>query len=78
MSRLRHLWRNVFHRGRVDAEIDAELRATLDLIEEDGRAAGLTPDAARRAAVLSLGRPEPRILTWPRISARRWRASTAA
>src|SRR5262245_43221215 len=58
MMKLRHLWRNIVRRGRVDDEIDAELKATFDLIEDEGREAGLTPEAARRAAVLSLGRPE--------------------
>jgi predicted permease len=59
MMKLRHLWRNLVRRDRVDDEIQAELRGTLDMLEDEGRAAGLTPDAARRAAVLSLGRPEP-------------------
>ena len=58
MTKLAHLWRNLTRRGKVDAEIDAELRATFDLIEDEGRAAGLSADAARRAARLALGRSE--------------------
>jgi predicted permease len=59
LSRLRHLIRNLTHRRDVDAEIDAELQATFEMIEDEARDAGLSPDAARRTARLTLGRVEP-------------------
>ena len=55
---LRHLWRNLVHRDRVDREVDDEIRGTLAALEEEHLRAGLEPDAARRAAVLQLGRVE--------------------
>jgi predicted permease len=57
-TRIRHLWRNLVHRDRVAHEIDDELRATLSALEEEQRHAGLTPEAARRAAAIQLGRVE--------------------
>jgi predicted permease len=55
LSRIRSLWRNLVHRGAVDRELDEEL-ATLqaELIDEKIRA-GMSPDAARRAATIELG-----------------------
>src|SRR6266540_6530009 len=58
LSRLRSFWRNILHRGRVDREIDEELRGTLDAIEAEHRRAGLSPDDARRAAMIQFGRVE--------------------
>lgn len=55
---IRNLWRNLFHRRAVESDIDAEVRATLDLLEDEARAAGSSEPDARRAAVLTLGRPE--------------------
>ncbi|HET7697904.1 MAG TPA: ABC transporter permease [Vicinamibacterales bacterium] len=56
LSRLRHLWRNVVHRDRVDRDLDDELHTTLALLEQEHRQSGLAPDAARRAAAIQLGR----------------------
>jgi predicted permease len=55
LSRLRSLWRNLTNREGVERDLDDEL-GTLhaELIEEKVRA-GLTPDAARRAATIELG-----------------------
>ena len=57
-SRIRSLWRNLIHRDAVDRELDEELRATFDTVEEEYVRAGLTPQEARRAAVVALGRVE--------------------
>jgi predicted permease len=50
-----HLVRNVVARGRVRADIDAEVDSHLALLIDEGIAAGLTPAEARRAARLTLG-----------------------
>ena len=50
--------RNVFRRRRVDGELDAELRAHIDLLAEENMRAGMTRDEARRAAKLELGGEE--------------------
>ena len=58
LSWLRSLWRNLAHRDRVERDIDDEIRGTLAALEEEHRQAGLPADAARRAALLQLGRVE--------------------
>jgi predicted permease len=55
---IRNLWRNLFHRRAVEADIDAEVRATLDLLEDEARRGGSNEREARRSAILALGRPE--------------------
>jgi putative ABC transport system permease protein len=55
LTRLASLWRNLIHRGRVERDLDEELRAMLTLLEEEKRRAGLSADEARRAAALELG-----------------------
>ena len=57
-SRLRSLWRNLVHKSRVERELDDEVRAAFDLFEDEQRQAGMSPEAARRAAMLQLGRHE--------------------
>ncbi len=49
------LLRNLFRRERVDRDLDAEVRAHLDLLTEERLREGLPPDQARRAARLELG-----------------------
>ena len=56
--RLLHLWRNLVHRDRVDRDLDDELRATLAALEDEHQRAGLSPQQARRAAMIQLGRVE--------------------
>jgi predicted permease len=59
LSRLRSLWRNLTARAQVERELDAELRATLDLLTDEKIAAGLAPGEARRRAAMELGGVEP-------------------
>ena len=58
LARLRSLWRNLAHRDRVDRELDDEVRAVFDILVEEKTRAGQTPEQARRAATLELGRVE--------------------
>jgi putative ABC transport system permease protein len=46
---------NLFSRSRMDGEIDAELRAHIDLRIADNMAAGMTSEDARRDAMLRFG-----------------------
>jgi predicted permease len=48
---------NLFRRSRIDQEIDAELRAHIALRIEDNIAQGMTPEEARRDALLRFGNP---------------------
>jgi len=54
MSRVIAFFRNLFQRGRVERELDAELDAYSELVAAEKTAAGMSPDAARRAARLEL------------------------
>ncbi len=46
---------NLIRRSRVDREIDAELKAHIEMRTEDNLAAGMSPDEARRDARLRFG-----------------------
>jgi hypothetical protein len=48
---------NLFRRSGLDREIDAELRARIDMRVEDNVRAGTSPEAARRDALLRFGNP---------------------
>ena len=55
LSRLRSLYRNLTGRPRVEAELDAELKAYLQLLIDEKTRAGMSPDAARRDALVEIG-----------------------
>ncbi len=46
---------NLFRRSRVDREIDEELKAHIEMRMEDNIRAGMSPEAARRDALLRFG-----------------------
>src|SRR5260370_26339136 len=46
---------NLLHRSRLDHDIDAELQAHIALRTEDNLAAGMSPEEARRDALVSFG-----------------------
>jgi putative ABC transport system permease protein len=48
---------NLFSRSRVEREIDDELRAHMEMRMEDNQAAGMSPEDARRDALLRFGNP---------------------
>jgi putative ABC transport system permease protein len=54
MSILRRIT-NLFHRSKLDQEIEAELRSHIELRTTDNIAAGMSPEEARRQAVLRFG-----------------------
>ncbi len=53
-ARVRHLYGRVFHRDRVDADLDLELQTYFDIQIERRMARGLTREAAQRAVRLEL------------------------
>jgi putative ABC transport system permease protein len=53
-SRLSSLLRNTFRRRRVEDDLEAEVHAYLDLLIDEKRNAGLSEEAARRAALVEL------------------------
>lgn len=55
LPRLSSLWRNLFDKATVEHELTEELRAHLDLLSDQKINDGLTPEAARRAALAELG-----------------------
>jgi macrolide transport system ATP-binding/permease protein len=54
MPLLRRAW-NLLSRSRVDREIDLELASHIEMRMEDNLAAGMTPEDARRDALLRFG-----------------------
>lgn len=55
---MRRAWRRllaVVYRDRIDRELDEEVRSHLELAERDARSTGLSPEAARREALLRFG-----------------------
>jgi predicted permease len=54
-ARLASLWRTLFRKDALDRELDEELRAVVATLADRHVAAGLTPEAAERAAIASLG-----------------------
>lgn len=54
MARIISFWRNVLHRGRIERDLDDEVRAALELLIDEKRRAGLSEAHARRAAAIEL------------------------
>jgi len=48
---------NLFHRPRLDGEVDDELQSHIEMRMEDNIAAGMSPEEARRDALLRFGSP---------------------
>jgi putative ABC transport system permease protein len=55
IPRLTSLWRNLFHKDRVDQEFTEEIQAYLDMLTEANLRQGLSPQEARRNALVELG-----------------------
>ncbi len=58
LSWMRAAVRNLFHRERAEAELDAEVRAWVDTVAEERIAAGMAPQEARRTALAEFGGTE--------------------
>ena len=55
IPRLTSLWRNLFHKDRVDQEFSEEIQAYLDMLTEAKLRQGLSPREARRSALVEVG-----------------------
>jgi putative ABC transport system permease protein len=55
LARCRSLFRNLLGKSGVERELDAELRAHIDLLASEKMAAGMAPDDARRSARMEVG-----------------------
>jgi predicted permease len=55
IARLRSLARNLFRPARAERELDAELRACVDMLAQENIASGMEPERARREARLAFG-----------------------
>ncbi len=55
---LSSLWRNLFHKARVERDLDAEVGSYLDLLTQEKVDAGMSPAQARREALVELGGAE--------------------
>jgi predicted permease len=55
LSRVRKLMSNLFHRNRVERELDDEMRAHMDMLVDEKIATGLSPEQARRNALIEFG-----------------------
>jgi predicted permease len=55
ISRLRALWKNLFHRKQLDRDLDEELQAYLELASAEKMREGASPDEAYRDARLDTG-----------------------
>jgi putative ABC transport system permease protein len=59
LHRLRSAIRNLLSGESADRELDAELRAHVELLAEEKIRTGLPPEEARRRAYLEMGGVEP-------------------
>ena len=55
VAKARSLVRNLFQARRVEADLDEEVRAHLEMLVEEKLSAGMAEEAARRAARMELG-----------------------
>jgi predicted permease len=55
ISRLRALWKNLFHRKQLDRDLDEELQAYLELASAEKMREGASPEEAYRDARLDTG-----------------------
>src|SRR4029077_7333796 len=48
-------WKSLFRKNALDAQLDSELRFHIEKLTNDNVAAGMTPEDARRQAILEFG-----------------------
>lgn len=58
MKRIGWLWRNLFRRRAVEQDLGEEIASYVEMLTEEKIAAGMSPQAARRAAKVELGSTE--------------------
>ncbi|MGH9430507.1 MAG: ADOP family duplicated permease [Terriglobia bacterium] len=55
LSKLKSLARNLFHKSRVEQELSDEVRSYVEMLTEEKLEAGVSPETARREAMMELG-----------------------
>ncbi|HTZ72533.1 MAG TPA: ABC transporter permease [Candidatus Aquilonibacter sp.] len=55
MARARSFWRRIVHRQEVEDDLEAEIRAQVELMTDEKVRQGMAADEARRAAKIELG-----------------------
>ncbi len=50
--------RNLFHRERINRDLDAEVRSYADLLQDEKMSTGMSANEARRASRINMGGPE--------------------
>ncbi len=55
ITRLRALWKNLFHRNQLDSDLDDELRAYVELVASEKMRSGMPAEEAYRAALREVG-----------------------
>ena len=55
IDRASSFWRNLLHKGRIEQELDDEVRTYVDLLADDKMKSGASAQAARREAMMELG-----------------------
>jgi hypothetical protein len=56
LDKLRLRFASLFRRGKVEAQLEDELRFHFDQLVNENISAGMPPDEARRSALGSMGR----------------------
>ena len=55
MHRLSNIWRNLIRKKQIERDLDAEMRAYLELLKDEKIASGVDPHTAHREALMELG-----------------------
>ena len=55
ITRLRALWKNLFHKNQLDSDLDEELQAYVELVSSEKMRTGMPAGEAHRAALREVG-----------------------
>jgi predicted permease len=55
ITRLRAVWKNLFHRNQLESDLDEELRAYVELVSSEKMRSGMPAEQAYRAALREVG-----------------------
>jgi len=58
LTRFSAFWKNLFHKARVEAELDAEVRSLVEMLTEEKIKAGMGAAEARRQSLIEIGGAE--------------------
>ena len=58
LNKIFNTFRNLFHREKINRDLDAEIRSYSDLLQEEKMSNGMSANEASRASRMSMGGPE--------------------